>query len=165
MKVFPYHSELFAWGWLQTEILLISASWVARITVMSHQHLGFQLLSSMFFGLHCTGLSPLYLDLFLGIYIFETIMNEIVFLIFFSVCYWYIENILDFYVDFVWNMNCRVIYLKSLWFFKWRCSYWVPKVLVYFHLPLGILFYFAQKWIVQSICAGIFSIVSLVIDF
>jgi hypothetical protein len=27
--------ELFAWGWLQTMILLISASWVARITGMS----------------------------------------------------------------------------------------------------------------------------------
>jgi hypothetical protein len=31
--------ELFAWGWLRTTILLISASWVARITGVSHQHL------------------------------------------------------------------------------------------------------------------------------
>jgi hypothetical protein len=31
--------ELFTQGWLQTSILLISASWVARITGMSHQHL------------------------------------------------------------------------------------------------------------------------------
>jgi hypothetical protein len=30
--------ELFAQGWLQTLILLISAFWVARITGMSHQH-------------------------------------------------------------------------------------------------------------------------------
>jgi hypothetical protein len=29
--------ELFAQGWLRTEILLIYASWVARITGMSHQ--------------------------------------------------------------------------------------------------------------------------------
>jgi hypothetical protein len=29
--------ELFAGGWLQTLILLISASWVARITNTSHQ--------------------------------------------------------------------------------------------------------------------------------
>jgi hypothetical protein len=28
--------ELFAWGWLRTAILLISASWVARITGVSH---------------------------------------------------------------------------------------------------------------------------------
>jgi hypothetical protein len=28
---------LFAWGWLQTSVLLISASWVARIIGMSHQ--------------------------------------------------------------------------------------------------------------------------------
>jgi hypothetical protein len=31
--------ELFASGWLQTPILLISASWVSRITGMSHRHL------------------------------------------------------------------------------------------------------------------------------
>jgi hypothetical protein len=31
--------ELFAWGWLQTTILLISASWVGRITGVSLQHL------------------------------------------------------------------------------------------------------------------------------
>jgi hypothetical protein len=30
--------ELFAWDWLQTVILLISASRVARITGVSHQH-------------------------------------------------------------------------------------------------------------------------------
>jgi hypothetical protein len=30
--------ELFAWGWLQTVILLNSASWVARITGVSHQY-------------------------------------------------------------------------------------------------------------------------------
>jgi hypothetical protein len=30
-------SELFAWGWLWSKILLISASWVARITGMRHQ--------------------------------------------------------------------------------------------------------------------------------
>jgi hypothetical protein len=31
-------SRIICLGWLQTEILLISASWVARITGMSHQH-------------------------------------------------------------------------------------------------------------------------------
>jgi hypothetical protein len=31
--------ELFAQGWLQTVILLISASWVARIIGVSHWHL------------------------------------------------------------------------------------------------------------------------------
>jgi hypothetical protein len=31
--------ELFAWGWLWTVILLISASWVAGITGVSHRHL------------------------------------------------------------------------------------------------------------------------------
>jgi hypothetical protein len=31
--------ELFAWGWLQTVMLVISASWVARISRMSHWHL------------------------------------------------------------------------------------------------------------------------------
>jgi hypothetical protein len=31
--------ELFALGWLWTTVLLISASWVARITGMSHQRL------------------------------------------------------------------------------------------------------------------------------
>jgi hypothetical protein len=31
--------KLFASGWLRTAILLISASWVARITGMSHWHL------------------------------------------------------------------------------------------------------------------------------
>jgi hypothetical protein len=30
--------ELFAQGWLQTMILLISASWVAKITGVSHRH-------------------------------------------------------------------------------------------------------------------------------
>jgi hypothetical protein len=30
--------ELFAWGWLQTMILLTSVSWVARITGVSHRH-------------------------------------------------------------------------------------------------------------------------------
>jgi hypothetical protein len=36
--------DLFAWlGWLQTTILPISASWVARITGMIHQHLAFAL--------------------------------------------------------------------------------------------------------------------------
>jgi hypothetical protein len=30
--------ELSAWGWLWTTILLISASWVARITGVSHQN-------------------------------------------------------------------------------------------------------------------------------
>jgi hypothetical protein len=31
--------KLLAWGWLWTVILLISTSWVARITGMSHQRL------------------------------------------------------------------------------------------------------------------------------
>jgi hypothetical protein len=31
-------SQTICQGWLQTSILLISASWVARITGMSHQH-------------------------------------------------------------------------------------------------------------------------------
>jgi hypothetical protein len=31
-----YFQELFAWSWLQTVILLISASWVARIRGVSH---------------------------------------------------------------------------------------------------------------------------------
>jgi hypothetical protein len=31
--------ELSAWGWLRTTIFLISASWAARITGVSHQHL------------------------------------------------------------------------------------------------------------------------------
>jgi hypothetical protein len=35
--------KLFAQDWLQTSILLISASWVARITVVSHWHLAVQL--------------------------------------------------------------------------------------------------------------------------
>jgi hypothetical protein len=30
--------KLFIWGWLQTLILLISASWIARITDLSHWH-------------------------------------------------------------------------------------------------------------------------------
>jgi hypothetical protein len=30
--------KLFAQGWLQTMILLISAFWVTRITGMSHRH-------------------------------------------------------------------------------------------------------------------------------
>jgi hypothetical protein len=30
--------ELFAWDWPRTTILLIAASWVARITGVSHQH-------------------------------------------------------------------------------------------------------------------------------
>jgi hypothetical protein len=39
MRFFEMGSwELFAWGWFQTKILLISASQVARITGMSHQH-------------------------------------------------------------------------------------------------------------------------------
>jgi hypothetical protein len=33
--------ELFAQVWLQTVILLVSASWVARITGMSHRHPAF----------------------------------------------------------------------------------------------------------------------------
>jgi hypothetical protein len=40
--------ELFAQDWLQTVILLISASWVARITGMSHQRPAHY---SLFFGL------------------------------------------------------------------------------------------------------------------
>jgi hypothetical protein len=31
-------SKLFALGWLRTVILLISASWVARVTGVSHWH-------------------------------------------------------------------------------------------------------------------------------
>jgi hypothetical protein len=31
--------ELFAWVWRWTTILLISASWIAKITGMSHRHL------------------------------------------------------------------------------------------------------------------------------
>jgi hypothetical protein len=34
---------IFAWGWLRTMILLISASWVARITGVSHQHSAFSI--------------------------------------------------------------------------------------------------------------------------
>jgi hypothetical protein len=30
--------ELFVWGWLWTGILLISATWVTRITGVSHWH-------------------------------------------------------------------------------------------------------------------------------
>jgi hypothetical protein len=37
MGIFEIGShELFAWGWFQTMILLISTSWVARISVVSH---------------------------------------------------------------------------------------------------------------------------------
>jgi hypothetical protein len=39
MGIFEIGShELFAQGWLWTAILLISASWVARITGVSHRH-------------------------------------------------------------------------------------------------------------------------------
>jgi hypothetical protein len=38
--------KLFARGWLQTTILLTSASWIARITNVSHQHQQHENLSS-----------------------------------------------------------------------------------------------------------------------
>jgi hypothetical protein len=42
MGIFEIRSrESFGQGWLQTLILLISASSIARITGMSHQHLAF----------------------------------------------------------------------------------------------------------------------------
>jgi hypothetical protein len=44
---------LFAWGWLQTKILLISSSRLARITGIRHQcpaAINFQRLMRIFFG-------------------------------------------------------------------------------------------------------------------
>jgi hypothetical protein len=38
MGFFKIVSQTVCSGWLQTEMLLVSASWVARITGMSHQH-------------------------------------------------------------------------------------------------------------------------------
>jgi hypothetical protein len=41
--------ELFVLGWPQTMVLLISASWVVKITGISHQHLAlFHFLSGLF---------------------------------------------------------------------------------------------------------------------
>jgi hypothetical protein len=44
--------KLFAWGWLRTVILLISASWEARITGMSHQHMALDLFNKQCQHIH-----------------------------------------------------------------------------------------------------------------